>query len=100
MDLLQVALVFLIMLLAVLLSVLGFQVFLILKDLRKSLDKIDLLLGNAQSVAENIQKPFKAAAELSEVVETGVQAAKALGNKLLNERKEKPNKRLFKFNSK
>lgn len=44
MDIIQVALVFLIILLSVFLSVLGFQVFLILKDLRKDLNKLDRLV--------------------------------------------------------
>lgn len=95
MDILQVALVFLIMLLAVLLSILGVQVFFILRDLKKSMDKIDLLLGNAQSLAENIQRPIKAAADLSQVVESGVQAAKVLSERIISKR-EKPQKRMFK----
>ncbi len=51
MDILQVALVLLIMLLGVLLSILGFQVFLILKDLRKSLDKLDMVLSDVKKPA-------------------------------------------------
>lgn len=43
MDLLQIALVFLILVLTVMLSVLGMQVFFILKDLSKSLDKFEKL---------------------------------------------------------
>lgn len=95
MDLLQVALIFLILLLSILLSILGVQVFFILKDLKKSLDKIDLLLGSAQSVASNIQKPIKAVADVASVVETGVEVAKALGEKIV-QRKGKPSKRFFK----
>lgn len=83
MDFLQLALVLLILLLGIMLSVLGLQVFLILKDLRKSLDKIDFLL--------DIEKPVKAAAELTQVVEGGVKVVKHLGN-----RSTKSAKRLFK----
>ena len=41
MDILQIALVFLIILLSIFLSILGLQVFLILRDLRKDLNKLD-----------------------------------------------------------
>ena len=42
MELLQIALIILILLLGIFLSITGIQVFLILRDLRKSLDKISL----------------------------------------------------------
>jgi len=76
MDLLQIALIFLILLLSILLSVLGIQVFFILKDLKRSLDKFELLLSNAQDVAEDVGKPLRAAADITETVETGVKAVK------------------------
>lgn len=93
MDFLQIALVFLILLLGIMLSVLGLQVFLILKDLRKSLDKIDLLL--------DIEKPVKAAVELTEVVEGGVKAGAPAVKKLAQSKpfggtQGKPGPRLFK----
>lgn len=92
MDFLQVALVFLILLLGIMLSVLGLQVFLILKDLRKSLDKIDLLLGT--------EKPVKVAAGLTQVVESGVKAGVSAVKKLtqseLKLSAKKPSPRLFK----
>lgn len=51
MDLLQVALIFLILLLGVLLTVLGIQVFFILKDLKSSLNRLDRVLGDDHEVA-------------------------------------------------
>lgn len=91
MDFLQIALVFLIMLLAVFLSILGIQVFFILRDLKKSLDKIDLLLGDAHQVAQNIEKPLQAVASVAQAVENGVKIAKNVVAK-----SNKPAKRLFK----
>lgn len=44
MDLLQIALIFLIVLLGVFLSVTGVQVFFILRDLRKALDNLNSVL--------------------------------------------------------
>lgn len=92
MDFLQVALVLLILLLGIMLSILGLQVFLILKDLRKSLDKIDTFLGTAQRVVEDVEKPAKAAAELTQTVTDGVKMGMAVAKKLT----QKPAKRLFK----
>ncbi len=92
MDILQIALVFLILLLSVIMSILGIQVFMILKELRKSLDKFEELLGDAQNIAEDVSKPIKAAAEVTQVVETGVKAVKSIvqnkpAKKLLFKRK-------------
>lgn len=97
MDILQIALVFLILLLAILLSILGMQVFLILKDLKRSLDKIDLILGNAKSIAEDIQKPIKAVANVTSSVESGVKAVET-GMKVVQGiiKAKKPQPRLFK----
>lgn len=44
MDFLQIALIFLITLLSVFLSVLGIQVFFILRDLKKALDRLNISL--------------------------------------------------------
>lgn len=89
MDLLQIALVFLILLLAVLLSILGVQVLFILRDLRKSLDKFDAIITEAQTVAASLEGPVKVAGEMAQVVETGVNVVK----KIVENR---PAKRLFK----
>jgi len=85
MDVLQVALVLLILLLGIMLSILGFQVFLILKDLRRSLDKLDTLFTEAGGIAEAVEQPVKAVAE---VVNEKVKEAAA--------KSTKPQKRLFK----
>ncbi len=44
MDFLQVALIFLIILLSIFLAITGFQVFLILRDLKKALDGLNKIL--------------------------------------------------------
>ena len=60
MDFLQGSLVFLILLLAVFLSITGFQVFLILKDMKKSLNRLNELL-----FSDDEAKKLKAAGELT-----------------------------------
>lgn len=100
MDILQIALVFLILLLAILLSILGIQVFLILKDLKKSLDKIDLILGDARNIAEDIKKPIQAVASVASNVENGVRAVET-GMRVVQGlvKKKKSEQRLFKRKS-
>lgn len=45
MDFLQIALIFLILLLAIFLSITGIQVFFILRDLKKTLDNINKIIN-------------------------------------------------------
>lgn len=89
MDILQAALIFLVLVLSVILSVIGLQVFFILRDLKRSVDKIDLIVNNAKNLTEGIKKPIQAAADLSTAVETGVQMVK-------NFNRAKQAKKLFK----
>ena len=60
MDLLQAALIFLILLLSIFLSITGFQVFFILRDLKKALDKLNGVLQTGENIAEDIEKPVAA----------------------------------------
>lgn len=95
MDLLQIALIFLILLLSIFLSITGIQVFFILRDLKKALDKFNVILQTSEDLAEDIERPISAASKL--VTAGGVQvassAAKAL-RKLISPR-PKP-KRFYK----
>ena len=58
MDLLQIALIFLIVLLGVFLSVTGVQVFFILRDLRKTLDNLNDVI-KVPEVKERIETQAK-----------------------------------------
>lgn len=87
MDILQIALILLIVVLGVFLSVLGIQVFFILKDLKKSLIKLDKVLDDAQNIATDLEKPAKAASQVTEVLSSGMRVAKSITIK--------PAKRLF-----
>ena len=60
MDLLQIALVFLILLLSIFLGITGIQVFFILRDLKKALDKLNGVLQTGENIAEDIEKPVSA----------------------------------------
>lgn len=60
MDLLQAALIFLIFLLSIFLGITGFQVFFILRDLKKALDRLNKVLITGEDLAEDIEKPVGA----------------------------------------
>ncbi len=77
MDFLQIALIFLILLLSIFLAITGIQVFFILRDLKKALDKFNTILQMGENIAEDIEKPVAVASKLVTVAETGVAAGAA-----------------------
>lgn len=64
MDFLQVALIFLILLLSIFLALTGIQVFFILKDLQKALIRLNKVLDTGEEIVEDLEKPVKAASNL------------------------------------
>lgn len=95
MDFLQIALIFLILLLSVFLSLTGIQVFFILRDLKKALDKFNAILQTGENIAADAERPVAAASNLAVQAETAAvsSAVKIIGN-LIN-KKPKP-KRFYK----
>ena len=55
MDFLQIALIFLIVVLTIFLSITGFQVFLILKDMKKTLDRVNSVLFGDERSSEKLK---------------------------------------------
>lgn len=74
MDFLQIALIFLILLLSIFLAITGFQVFLILRDLKKALDRFNKILKSSENIAEDIEKPIESASELVAGLTEGAKA--------------------------
>lgn len=70
MDFLQVALVFLILLLSIFLAITGFQVFFILRDLKKALDRLNKVLDTSDQIVSQVEKPVKAASNLVTALST------------------------------
>lgn len=93
MDFLQIALIFLILLLSIFLAITGIQVFFILRDLKKALDKFNAILQTGENIAEDIEKPVAVASNLATTVETKAVAGAA--NVLRKILKPKP-KRFYK----
>ncbi|MBI2330222.1 hypothetical protein HYU94_02445 [Candidatus Daviesbacteria bacterium] len=65
MDFLQIALIFLILLLSIFLAITGIQVFFILRDLKKALDKFNNILRTGENIAEDVERPVAAASNLA-----------------------------------
>lgn len=72
MDLLQIALIFLILLLSIFLAITGVQVFFILRDLKKALDKFNAILQTGENIASDVEKPVAAVSNLVTTAETQV----------------------------
>lgn len=90
MDFLQVALIFLILLLSIFLAITGIQVFFILRDLQKALNKLNRVLQTGEEIAQDIEKPLSTASNL---VTTLGRGAKALAGKV--KRSSSPKHRRF-----
>jgi len=90
MDLLQLALVFLIMLISVFLTIMGIQVFLILRDLKKALDRLNGVLETGEEIAKDIERPIANATEAITKVESGIKTAVDLASILKSPKPQKP----------
>ena len=90
MDFLQIALIFLIALLTVFLTITGIQVFFILRDLKKALDKLNKVLKMSENIAEDIERPVEAASNLVTALGNGVKVLAGL-----NKKDSKPKTRRF-----
>lgn len=90
MDTLQLALVFLIILMAIILTAIGLQVFFLLRDLKRAVDRVGDILEGAQNLAESIGKPVKAMTNLAAVVETGIKVAQSFTSKMGEKKKKAP----------
>lgn len=78
MDFLQAALIFLILLLSIFLAIVGFQVFFILRDLKKALDRFNNILKSSEHIAEDVEKPVESASELVTGLTEGAKAITGL----------------------
>lgn len=68
-DLLQVILVLTIVVLTALLTVIGIEVFYILKDVRRLIDRVHNLVGDAEHIVDNVKKPTQMIASIGQSAE-------------------------------
>ena len=94
MDFLQIALIFLILLLSIFLAITGIQVFFILRDLKKALDKFNNMLQSGENIVEDsprssprgeagaggagIEKPVEEASSLISSITAGAKSLTAI----------------------
>lgn len=72
----QTALFIVIIVLTVLLVVLGIQVFFILRELRKTIDKVNKVLDDTGVITESVSKPIASFSTLAMGLRTGAKIAK------------------------
>lgn len=78
MDITQTVLLAVTIVLAVFLVVLGFQIFFVLKDVRKTLFKINNIFDEADEMIARVKKPVESASGLLSALATGVGIANIL----------------------
>lgn len=84
----QLALFLVILILTVLLVVLGIQVFLILKELRKTIDKVNKVLDDTSVITESVSKPISSLSTLAMGLKTGATIAKIFQGKKRDKKDE------------
>lgn len=87
MDLTQALLLSIVLVLTVMLVVIGFQVFFILKEFRNALGKANKVLDDAGTISESIKAPISSLSQIG----TGLQAGTILSAffKKIRERQER-----------
>lgn len=95
MDFLQIGLIFLILLISIFLAIAGFQVFFILRDLHKTLRRLDKILETSQDIAQDMEKPAKLASDIASGIETGGKAAANIAKVIAGAVKGKSKNRRF-----
>lgn len=74
----QTALLLIVVILTILLVVLGIQVFFILRELRKTVEKANKVLDNTSTITESVSKPISSLSSLAMGLKTGARIAKIL----------------------
>jgi len=89
-DTTQIILLAVIIVLTIFLVVIGFQVFFVLKDLRKTLFRLNRLFDNADDLVGQVKKPIESAGNIFTAMTAGVGIAHLLkrGSKETKEPKE------------
>lgn len=77
-----------IIILTILLVVLGIQVFFILRELRKTVDKANKILEDAGEITETVKKPVSSLSTLAMGLKTGATIAKIFQGKKKDKKDE------------
>jgi len=74
----QTALFLVVIVLTILLVVLGIQVFFILRELRKTIDKANKILDDTGAITESVSKPISSLSSIAMGLKAGARIAKIL----------------------
>lgn len=77
----QTALFLVIIVLTILLIVLGIQVFFVLRELRKTLEKANKVLDDTGTITESVSKPIASLSSLTMGLKTGASIARLFDKK-------------------
>lgn len=88
-DLTQVLLVIVITTLTILLTFIGVQIVYILREVRKSIEKVNKMLDDAGMITESIAHPIAGLGGMVEGLKSGVKAVETVGNFLTRRKKKK-----------
>ena len=89
MDITQSILLAIIIVLAVFLVALGFQVFFVLKDLRKTLTRMNMLFDDANNLLAEVKKPVESAGNFVSALTAGAGIAHLLKRGSKKEKSER-----------
>lgn len=87
-DLTQVLLVIVITTLTVLLTFIGVQIIYILREIRKSIEKMNKMLDDAGIITESIAHPIAGLGGMLDGLKSGVKAIETVGNFLSRKKKK------------
>ncbi|MCH7951690.1 hypothetical protein IH980_03070 [Patescibacteria group bacterium] len=88
-DLSQVLLVIVITTLTILLSFIGVQIVHILREVRRTIEKVNKMLDDAGMITESIAHPISGLGGMIDGLKTGVKAIETIGNFLTRKKKGK-----------
>lgn len=87
-DLSQVLLVIVITTLTILLAFIGIQIVYLLREVRRSIEKINKMLDDAGIITESIAQPIAGLGGMIEGLKSGVKAVEVIGNFLTKKKKK------------
>lgn len=88
-DLTQVLLVIVITTLTIILTFIGVQIIYILREVRKSIEKMNKMLDDAGMITESIAHPIAGLGGMVDGLKSGVKAVETIGNFLSRKKKNK-----------
>lgn len=87
-DLSQILLVVVITVLTILLAFIGVQIIYILRELRRTIEKVNKMLDDAGMITESIAHPIAGLGGMIDGLKSGIKAIETIGNFLTRKKKK------------